>query len=93
MSSRDDKNMEPRDDCAITDLAAATLAIECVLHKHRRNSGKWRAEAPIEHVVDHALAHIRQYVSGDRSEPHLEHAATRLLMALQLELERANGGK
>lgn len=38
--------------------------------------------------LNHALAHISQYILGDRSEPHLPHAAWNLLAAIQsIELD------
>lgn len=36
--------------------------------------------------LDHALYHIYQYLGGDTSEPHLAHAACRLLMALEKDI-------
>ncbi len=47
----------------------------------------WRAYPPAFHVAK-AERHVRLYREGDKSEPHLAHAATRLLMALELSCER-----
>jgi hypothetical protein len=40
------------------------------------------------HHINRALAHLEKLTAGDRSEPHLEHAATRLLLAIQTEMAR-----
>jgi hypothetical protein len=47
----------------------------------------WRAVPPEEHLR-HARAHLELLARGDGSEPHLEHAACRVLMALENELDR-----
>jgi hypothetical protein len=41
----------------------------------------WR-DCSIEDNVDKAFDHLRMYVMRDASEPHLEHALTRLAMAV-----------
>ena len=40
---------------------------------------------PETNIVNHALRHIMEYLSGDRSEPHLSHAAANLLMLADTE--------
>src|SRR5262245_58770276 len=42
----------------------------------------WRNISQADHL-NHALTHIFAYAAGDRSDAHLEHAACRLLMALE----------
>lgn len=42
----------------------------------------WQKGFPVEDILNHALAHIYKYISGDRTEPHLAHAAANLLMAI-----------
>lgn len=78
-------------DPTVTDvnLRRALAAIAEVLRQgartHRADS--WREHDPAFHA-DRAIRHIEKWESGDDSEPHLAHAATRLLMALQLDQER-----
>lgn len=50
----------------------------------------WEKGFPIESILNHALVHIYRYLSGDRSEDHLGHAAANLLMACHTE-ENPNG--
>lgn len=47
------------------------------------NDQTWKAVDSSEHV-EHARVHLVSLEGGDTSEPHLEHAATRLLMALEV---------
>ena len=48
----------------------------------------WRA-IPVNDHLNHAMAHILRHLSGDKSEDHLEHAATRLLFAVDISLGKA----
>ena len=38
---------------------------------------------PVHDLLNHAIRHIVMFLLGDRSEPHLEHAAWGLLAAIQ----------
>ncbi len=44
--------------------------------------------SPVSFHIQKAERHLRLHHEGDESEPHLAHAATRLLMALELSCER-----
>lgn len=42
---------------------------------------------PKDDHIGRALTHIFAYMAGDKTNAHLEHACTRLLMALEMELD------
>jgi hypothetical protein len=50
----------------------------------------WEKGFPLDSILNHALVHIYRYLSGDRTEDHLGHAAANLLMACHTE-EVSNG--
>lgn len=45
----------------------------------------WRG-LPIDNIVNHAVRHVFLWMSGDRSEDHLGHAAAGMLMAKDMEV-------
>lgn len=45
----------------------------------------WKKGLPMSNVLNHALAHIVTYLSGDRTEDHLAHAAWGLFAAMHFE--------
>ena len=64
----------------------AILAVARVL-KHAADKhppDNWRRIARVDHV-NHALAHLFALGAGDPSDNHLEHAACRLLFALETD--------
>lgn len=66
--------------------AQATLAVGKVL-KHgadKYGENNWHAISTREHLA-HLLAHVFAYLAGDASDDHLEHAACRALMALEIK--------
>lgn len=48
---------------------------------------------PMDEHIGRALTHIFAYKAGDKSNDHLAHAATRILMALELSLENEASDK
>jgi len=76
------------------DLAYALAAVADTLRRGEQTHepGEWRRRSIRDHL-HHASAHIVRYRNGDCREDHLAHAATRLLMALELrECSRTGGG-
>jgi hypothetical protein len=43
----------------------------------------WRQQS-VSFLLCHAVSHIGLWFRGDRSEPHLSHAACNLLMAMEV---------
>ena len=65
----------------------AALDVEYNLSLHGQMGQHWRLHSPAHHVWK-ALKHLLWYTIGNKREPHLTHAATRLLFAIQLCHER-----
>jgi hypothetical protein len=57
--------------------------VAIVLRDHRNLHSRWRTLSVAAHLR-HAVKHCAMHLIGNRREPHLAHAATRVLMALQL---------
>lgn len=68
--------------------AKALLHVAGVMHEASciYPEDNWRGLTLKDHL-NHAIAHVYEYLSGDRSEDHLGHAATRLLMAVEKTYE------
>lgn len=66
----------------------AILALGRVLAKGvHYGEDNWRLISAREHA-NHALSHLLGWLAGDDSDPHLEHAFCRLMMAIAMEGER-----
>lgn len=48
----------------------------------------WRRGIPASNLINHALAHIFAYATGDRSEDHMAHAAWNLFAVMDFEETR-----
>lgn len=85
--------------CALDVVPNALLRVGAVLWNGERRREKapqlvreenWRRISARMHVR-HAVAHAFKWLVGDRTEDHLEHAAARLLMAIEREQETPRG--
>lgn len=67
--------------------AKAILDVSNVLHKGAEKYGvdNWRGIPSGDHL-NHALTHIFAYLAGDRQDNHLGHAACRMLMAHEQDI-------
>jgi hypothetical protein len=71
------------------DFTLALGVIKDVMERGRiTHVGDWR-ELPASFHIDRARRHLDLLAQGDTSEPHLAHAATRLLMALEISARGA----
>jgi hypothetical protein len=63
----------------------ALAQVARVLHNGLVKYGKdnWR-KVPVEDHLNHSINHVYLHIAGNTNEDHLSHAATRLLMALDL---------
>lgn len=64
-------------------------SLKAVAHVLGRGAEKygesnWKKITTNEHI-NHVLNHVNLYLLGDTSEPHLEHAMTRLMMAYHVD--------
>lgn len=51
----------------------------------RYGERNWEQGMPTSEVLNHAIAHVYLYISGDRTEDHLANASCNLLMAIAYE--------
>lgn len=61
------------------------LAETCAEGVAKYGAGNWNKGIPIPDLLNHAIKHLYQYVSGDRSEDHLAHAMWNLAVACHFE--------
>jgi hypothetical protein len=64
-------------------------AVGGVLERHKHKGEAWRRRS-VGYHLRHAVKHLALHLVGVRGEPHLAHAATRMLMALTMIEERGN---
>lgn len=79
--------------CVLDNIRRFDLALSGIDRTMRLNERRkgdiWRRRTPGYHLR-HAFFHLIFHYLRIGHEPHLNHAATRLLMALQLEEEISN---
>ena len=70
---------------SMTNGEVGKLAADAILKTMWDNQGvhqySWKARSDVVDV-DHITAHLNSYLSGDTSEPHIEHALTRVAFIL-----------
>lgn len=74
--------------------ARAILQVSAVLHTGALKYGddNWHVIPTRDHL-NHALTHVFAHLAGDAQDDHLGHAATRLLMALEIEARTTGNNK
>jgi hypothetical protein len=66
----------------ISPIGLEAVARTCAEGAAKYGDYNWERGMPVHDLLNHALRHINRYLAGDRSEPHLPHAAWGLLAAI-----------
>lgn len=66
----------------VSPIGLREVARTCSEGAAKYGDWNWEKGMPVHDLLNHAIAHIYQFLSGDRSEPHLGHAAWNLLAAI-----------
>ena len=69
----------------ITPIGLEAVARTCAEGAAKYSDFNWEHGMPVHDLLNHALRHVYRYLSGDRSEDHLPHAAWNLLAAIHSE--------
>ena len=66
----------------VSPIGLREVARTCAEGAAKYGDWNWEKGMPVHDLLNHAIAHIYQFLSGDRSEPHLGHAAWNVLAAI-----------
>ena len=66
----------------VSPIGLREVARACAEGAAKYGDWNWERGMPVHDLLNHAIAHIYGFLSGDRSEPHLGHAAWNLLAAI-----------
>ena len=66
----------------VSPIGLREVARACAEGASKYSDFNWEKGMPVHDLLNHAIAHVYQFLSGDRSEPHLGHAAWNLLAAI-----------
>lgn len=66
----------------ISPIGLREVARACAEGAAKYGDWNWEKGMPVNDLLNHVLAHIYQFLAGDRSEPHLGHAAWGMLAAI-----------
>lgn len=69
----------------ISPIGLEAVARTCAEGAAKYGDFNWEKGMPVADLLNHALRHVYLYLSGDRSEDHLPHAAWGLLAAIHSE--------
>lgn len=69
----------------ISPVGLRRIAQTCHEGAQKYSDYNWEKGMPISDMLNHAISHIYSYLSGDRVEDHLAHAAWNLLGACHSE--------
>ena len=66
----------------VSPIGLREVARACAEGAEKYGDWNWEKGMPVHDLLNHALAHVYEFLAGDRSEPHLGHAAWNLLAAI-----------
>jgi hypothetical protein len=66
----------------VSPIGLREVARACAEGAEKYGDWNWENGMPVHDLLNHAIAHIYAFLGGDRSEPHLGHAAWNLLSAI-----------
>jgi hypothetical protein len=66
----------------VSPIGLREVARTCAEGAEKYSDFNWEKGMPVHDLLNHAIAHVYAFLSGDRSEPHLGHAAWNLLAAI-----------
>jgi len=66
----------------VSPIGLREVARACAEGAQKYSDYNWERGMPVHDLLNHAIAHLYQFLSGDRSEPHLGHAAWNVLAAI-----------
>jgi len=66
----------------VSPIGLREVARACAEGAEKYADFNWERGMPVHDLLNHAIAHVYQFLAGDRSEPHLGHAAWNLLAAI-----------
>jgi hypothetical protein len=69
----------------ISPIGLEAVARTCAEGAAKYSAHNWERGMDVPDLLNHAIKHIYQFLSGDRSEAHLPHAAWGLLAAINSE--------
>jgi len=69
----------------VSPIGLREVARACAEGAEKYGDWNWEKGMPVHDLLNHAIAHVYQFLEGDRSEPHLGHAAWNLLAAIHSE--------
>lgn len=66
----------------ITPIGLAAVARTCAEGAAKYGDHNWEKGQPVSDILNHAIKHLYDFLSGDRSEDHLGHAAWNVMAAI-----------
>jgi len=69
----------------ISPIGMRRLAATCHEGAQKYSDFNWERGMPVHDLLNHGLRHLNLYLSGDRSEDHLAHAAWNCFAAMHSE--------